>query len=31
MRRAFQQKNLTQDRSKWLYSYDPLEVSLQEP
>ncbi len=31
MRRAFQQKNLTQDRSKWLYSYDPLEVSLQDP
>ena len=30
MRRAFQ-KNLTQDRSKWLYSYGPLEVSLQDP
>jgi salicylate hydroxylase len=31
MRRAFQQKNPSQDRSKWLYSYDPLTESLQEP
>lgn len=28
MRRAFQQKNLTQERSQWLYSYDPLTVPL---
>lgn len=28
MRQAFQKKNLTQDRSQWLYSYDPLTVPL---
>ena len=28
MRRAFQEKNLSQQRSQWLYSYDPLAVPL---